>query len=121
MSIVTLTTGKLDGKKEYLFALERHYSSLDGEVNLRPYVYSVDNSGISARWRGSGLAWPVLDAQLSNEDNKILCVLHRGDSFINPGNALNSTRLAAYYWNGFGFSGINDSLKCESCLKLFDE
>ena len=121
MSIVTLTTGKLDGKKEYLFALERHYSSLDGEVNLRPYVYSVDNSGISARWRGSGLAWPLLDAQLSNEDNKILCVLHRGDSFINPGNALNSTRLAAYYWNGFGFSGINDSLKCESCLKLFDE
>ena len=121
MSIITLTSGKLDGKNEYLFALEKHFSSLDGEISLRPYVYSVNNSGISARWRGSGLAWPLLDAQLSHDNDKILCVLHRGDSFINPGNTLNSKRIAAYRWNGFGFSGINDSLKCESCLKLFDE
>ncbi len=121
MSIITLTSGKLDGKNEYLFALEKHYSSLDGEIALRPYVYTVNNSGISARWRGSGLAWPLLDAQLSLEDNKILCVLHRGDSFINPGKSLNAKRLATYQWNGFGFSGINDSLKCESCLKMFDE
>jgi poly-gamma-glutamate synthesis protein (capsule biosynthesis protein) len=121
MSIVTLTSGKLDGKNQFLFALEKHFSTLDGEVSLRPYVYSVNGSGISARWRGSGLAWPLLDAQLSIEDNNVLCVLHRGDSFINPSKALYSSRLAAYKWNGFGFSGINDSLKCESCLKLFDE
>ncbi len=121
LSIITLTSGKLDGKNDYLFALEKHFSTLDGEINLRPYVYSVNDNGISARWRGSGLAWPLLDAQLSKDDNKILCVLHRGDSFINPGKALNSNRLAAYKWNGFGFSGINDSLKCESCLKMFEE
>ena len=121
MSIITLTSGKLDGKNEFLFALEKHFSTLDGEISLRPYVYNVNGSGITAIWRGSGLAWPLLDAQLSIEDNNVLCVLHRGDSFINPSKALDSRRLAAYKWNGFGFSGINDSLKCESCLKLLEE
>ena len=121
MPIVTITTGKLDGKNDFLFALEKHFSSLDGETGLRPYVYSVDNHGIYARWRGSGLAWPIIDAQLSPEENQTLYALHRGDSFIQPDKNANSKHVAVYRWNGFGFSGINDTIKCFSCLKLFEE
>ena len=120
-SIVTLNSGKIDGKTDYLFALERHYSSLDNEVSLRPYVYSINNQGIYARWRGSGLAWPLLDAMLLPDDNQILCALHRGDSFINPNNNSRKPHVAAYKWNGFGFTGNNDTTKCKSCQNLFEK
>jgi len=101
--------------------LEKHYSSLDREISLRPYVYSVDNNGIYARWRGSALAWPIIDALISPDNNKTLCVLHRGDSFIKIDKTNKIKRFAAYKWNGFGFTGIDDSKVCESCAKLFEE
>ncbi|MCX6234432.1 MAG: CapA family protein [Bacteroidetes bacterium] len=119
VSVISITSSKLDGVNEYLFTLERHYSSLDGEISLRPYVYSADNKGLIAKWRGSALAWPLLDAVISPLDNKVLCALHRGDSFVNPDSTATQTHIAAYIWNGFGFTGINDSLICESCKKLF--
>jgi hypothetical protein len=98
-----------------LFTLEKHFSSLDNEVALRPYVYNVDRIGITARWRGSGLAWPILDAIVSPDNEQVLCALHRGDAFIDPGNIITDYRTAAYQWNGFGFKKINDSVSCESC------
>ncbi len=119
MSIVTATTAKLDGANEYLFTLEKHFSSLDKEVNLRPYVYSVHDKGISAKWRGSALAWPFLDAQISPHNNKILCVLHRGDAFVNLDKKNITKRVATYQWNGFGFSGVADSLAYKDCKELF--
>jgi len=121
MSIVSISSSKLDGENEYLFTLERHYSSLDRETSLRPYVYSIDNKGLIAKWRGSALAWPLLDAVISPYDNKILCALHRGDSFINLDTSETNIRVAAYIWNGFGFTGIADSITCECCKKLFSE
>ncbi|MCX6236647.1 MAG: CapA family protein [Bacteroidia bacterium] len=121
MSIVTITSGKLDEKHEYLFALEKHYSNLDSEISLRPYVYDIDYKGLFAKWRGSALAWPLLDAILSPYNNKILCALHRGDSFIIPDKTTTTTRVVAYQWSGFGFKGINDSTICESCRKLLVE
>jgi hypothetical protein len=91
--------------KAFLFRLERHFSTLDKEAAPRPYVYEVGPNGLIARWRGSGLAWPLLDAEMlpENEDG-ILCALHRGDSFLAPDPAATGTRLAAYRWNGFGFT-----------------
>lgn len=121
MSIVTITSARLDDQREYLFALEKHYSSLDGEISLRPYVYDADDKGLIAKWRGSALAWPLLDAVISPCNSNILCALHRGDSFINPDKTNASTRIAAYEWNGFGFKGINDSTIIKSCRKLFLE
>ena len=67
-----------------IFHASRHYSSIDGEVNLRPYVYIADDKGLVAKWRGSALAWPLLDAMISPKDSKIICALHRGNSFIMP-------------------------------------
>lgn len=119
MSIISASSCKLDGENEYLFTLENHFSSLDREINVRPYVYSLDNKGLIARWRGSALAWPLIDAQISTVDNKILCALHRGDSFIKLDKTKNNKRLAAYEWNGFGFNGISDSLSCKECEKLY--
>ncbi|MEN6459853.1 MAG: CapA family protein [Syntrophomonas sp.] len=121
MSIISITSSKLDDKNEFLIILERHYSNMDGETNIRPYVYQVDDKGLIAKWRGSALAWPLLDATISPYDNSILCALHRGDSFINPDSTNTSTRVAAYKWNGFGFTGLSDSVTCKSCEKLFSK
>ncbi|MFH1213351.1 MAG: CapA family protein [Candidatus Neomarinimicrobiota bacterium] len=120
-SIITAANSKLDDKHEYLFTLEKYYSKLDGEVNLRPYVYLIEDRGLIPKWRGSALAWPLLDALISLEDNTVLYALHRGDSFINLSQKVTSTRVAAYKWNGFGFSGISDSLICRSGRKAFFE
>jgi poly-gamma-glutamate synthesis protein (capsule biosynthesis protein) len=121
MSIISISSSKFDGKNEYLFTLENHYSSLDSETNQRPYVYSLDNKGLIARWRGSALAWPLIDAQISPENDNILCVLHRGDSFIKPDKTIKNTRVSAYVWNGFGFKGLSDSITCKLCEKLYNE
>jgi len=119
--IVTISCVKLDGQNDYLLMLEKHFSNMDNEINLRPYVYSVDKQGIFARWRGSALAWPILDLVVSPDDNKTICVLHRGDSFIKIDKTNTITRLAAYKWNGFGFTGLDDLLMSESCRKLLKE
>ena len=98
-----------------LLSLERHNSSIDDEVGLRPYVYAVGPHGLIARWRGSALAWPLIDAVESKDG--VLCALHRGDSFLMPDPATKTTRIAAYRWNGFGFSGIATPTECEAILR----
>jgi len=118
MSLVMIGSGKLDDRRDYLFTLENHYSSLDKENSLRPYVYDIDRKGLFAKWRGSALAWPLLDALLLPANPTIVCALHRGDSFINPDKSATNNRVAAYRWNGFGFKGVSDSTTCESCRKL---
>ncbi len=120
MSIISISSSKLDGVNEYLFILEKHYSSLDNEYNVRPYVYDMDAKGLVAKWRGSALAWPLIDAQISSINHKILCALHRGDSFIKPDKTTKIIRVAAYEWNGFGFKGVPDSITCATCRKLYD-
>jgi len=119
MSVISVNSCQFDGVNQYLFMLEKHYSSLDREMNVRPYVYSLDDKGLIARWRGSALAWPLIDARISPANNKILCALHRGDSFINPDKMCRKTRVEAYTWNGFGFNGISDSIVCKACEELY--
>jgi poly-gamma-glutamate synthesis protein (capsule biosynthesis protein) len=103
----------------YLFTLERHPSTLDGEDGVRPYVYDATDHGLVARWRGSALAWPLLDAMFLPEDPGILCALHRGDSFLVLQPGARGTRTAAYRWNGFGFSGIDDPAALAQCSRRF--
>ena len=98
-----------------LLTLERHSSSIDDEVGLRPYVYAIGPNGLIARWRGSALAWPLIDAV--ETDHGILCALHRGDSFLLPDPATKTTRIAAYRWNGFGFTGVETPPECEPMLR----
>jgi len=100
-----------------LLSLERHTSSIDDEVGLRPYVYAVGPHGLIARWRGSALAWPLIDAVESKDG--VLCALHRGDSFLLADPATKKTRIAAYRWNGFGFTGIETPSECEPILRQF--
>lgn len=121
LRLAAIAASRLDGKNEYLFTLERHYSPIDREIGLRPYVYSVTPQGLVAKWRGSALAWPLLDATLLPDDETILCGLHRGDSFIDLQPDSKRIRVAAYRWNGFGFSGVDDPAvmqKCRQCLGL---
>jgi poly-gamma-glutamate synthesis protein (capsule biosynthesis protein) len=120
MSIVSISQSKLDGKKDFLITLEKHYSTIDSAVNLRPYVYTIERTGLVANWRGSALAWPLLDAVISADEKHYLCALHRGDSFIELNPNAKNTRIALYRWNGFGFTGVNDSTVCENCRKYFN-
>lgn len=109
-----LTTAMAD--EPLLLSLEQHRSSIDDEVGLRPYVYAVGAHGLIARWRGSALAWPLIDAVESKDG--ILCALHRGDSFLMPDPATKTTRIAAYRWDGFGFRGIETPKECDAVLRL---
>jgi poly-gamma-glutamate synthesis protein (capsule biosynthesis protein) len=99
-----------------LFAIEKHPSSIDNETGPRPYVYAVGPSGLIARWRGSALAWPLIDAVESGTG--AICALHRGDSFLLPDAANPATRLAAYRWNGFGFAGIPTPPECHQAFDI---
>ncbi|HUI57824.1 MAG TPA: hypothetical protein VLY04_22760 [Bryobacteraceae bacterium] len=86
---------------------------------MRPYVYEIQDSGLVARWRGSALAWPLRDAALLPGGDGLLCALHRRDSFIELQPGSEGVRTAAYRWNGFGFSGVDDPDVLERCRKLF--
>ena len=112
------------GKPPMLLTLERHRSSMDLEDGLRPYVYDVTPHGLVARWRGSALAWPLLDASVIEDaqGQSYLCALHRGDSFImlNPAHP-SAPRIQLYRWNGFGFSGVNDAALTERCRAGYAE
>ena len=98
------------GTEPLLLSLERHPSSIDNEIGIRPYVYAVGPHGLIARWRGSALAWPLLDAVAT--DKGTLCALHRGDSFLLSDPEAKETHIAAYRWNGFGFRGIDTPSVC---------
>ncbi|MCE5244945.1 MAG: CapA family protein [Syntrophobacteraceae bacterium] len=119
--ILSIEKMPVDGQsgKELLFTLERHYSSMDGEEGLRPCVYEARPDGLVSRWRGTSLAWPLRDAVYLAED-KILCALHRGDSFVSLRPESGDTRVAAYRWNGFGFSGVHDPDTVNRCRECFD-
>jgi hypothetical protein len=110
--------------KEFLFTLETHPSSIDKEIGPRPYVYDVSPHGLIAKWRGSALAWPLLDGKLihtaSESDVDYLCALHRKDSFIALNPKTQETRTAVYKWNGFGFSGVNDATLNAQCESVFN-
>jgi poly-gamma-glutamate synthesis protein (capsule biosynthesis protein) len=107
--LLSIDSGRLAGAdaEPLLLILERHSSSLDNEEGVRPYVYAVGEHGLIARWRGSALAWPLLDAAVDDASGTI-CALHRGDSFLSLDRDSVTTRTAVYRWNGFGFSGVED-------------
>lgn len=104
--------------REYLFTLERHFSPLDREQGLRPCVYETRPDGLAPVWRGSALAWPLVDAAFLPGNREVLCALHRGDSFLAPHPQSKDTRVAAYRWKGFGFSGIHDEEVIMSCREF---
>lgn len=113
-----------DTNEHFLLTLENHHSSIDKEMGPRPYVYKVTEHGLVAKWRGSALAWPLIDAALipaPDDRADYLCALHRKDSFIalNPDNT--ETRTSVYEWNGFGFSGTEDPSLDNQCLRKFDK
>ena len=108
------------GSSPLIFTLERHRSSLDEEDGLRPYVYAVGPRGLIAKWRGSALAWPLIDAVIQKSSG-VVCALHRTDSFVTLDPHSQGTRVAAYRWNGFGFDGIDDPAAVRGCEKLFQQ
>lgn len=118
MPIISLEYAKLEGENDFVFILERHFSNMDHENGIRPYVYSVGKDGLTAKWRGSALAWPLLDAAIMPGNEQFLCATHRGDSFINPDEKNTQVRVAVYKWNGFGFSGVENSEECTECALL---
>lgn len=109
------------GEAPKLVMLERHPSPLDGEDGPRPYVYDLGNTGLITRWRGSALAWPLLDTSLVTGADGVqrLCALHRGDSFLHLDPTTPETRTALYSWNGFGFAAAQEDAADQACRNLF--
>jgi hypothetical protein len=122
--LLSLDIGKLNPaneNQEYLFTLERHRSSIDQEEGPRPYVYEVTPRGLIAKWRGSALAWPLVDGRLITESGvDYLCALHRNDSFLMLNPSSSATRTIVYRWNGFGFSGLEDVKLQNLCNTVFN-
>jgi hypothetical protein len=121
MPLVSVQAGKLAGPQGpgYLFTLERRPSTIDGEDGLRPYVYEAGPKGLVARWRGSALAWPLLDAALLPGRDGLLCALHRRDSFVVLQPDSTGVRTAVYRWNGFGFTGVEEPSALAACREMF--
>jgi poly-gamma-glutamate synthesis protein (capsule biosynthesis protein) len=124
-AILALDRGRLAADQPpLLFTLERHLSPIDDEDGPRPYVYEVTPHGLVARWRGSALAWPLLDATLiaDTAGRAYLCALHRGDAFVMLDTSKSvSLRTQVYVWNGFGFSGVADTELATRCARQFDQ
>ncbi len=125
--LLSLEAGALaPGQPALLFTVERQPSSLDGEDGPRPYVYQPTGHGLVARWRGSALAWPLIEARLIRDPagQAFVCARHRADSFIllDPAGAGQAkTRTAVYAWNGFGFSGVTRSELTTRCDEVSSE
>ncbi len=111
-----------DSSKVFLFSLEQHLSSIDQEVGPRPYVYEVTPHGLVAKWRGSALAWPLIDAKVIKNEAGLdfICALHRSDSFLLLNPVSKETRTIVYKWNGFGFSGMEDEKLSSTCRSYFN-
>ena len=70
--------------------------------------------GVAALWRG-----PYWMRHSCLGGDGVLCALHRRDSFLvlQPNSV--GPRMAAYRWNGFGFSGVDDSNVLDRCKSPF--
>lgn len=61
-----------------------------------------------------------VDAALLPEGGGVLCALHRRDSFLVLQPTSNGVRTAAYRWNGFGFSGVDNAEVLNRCRAMFE-
>ena len=118
-----------------LLLLEDRYSNLDKRVAPRPYVYALDpppragGSGrLRALWRGSALAYPLIDAVVMPSSGKgdVLCALHEASSFLAGPAVVDAgaptapgTLTLAYRWNGFGFSRAMSEVDQRACATRY--
>lgn len=106
------------GEAPSLMVLEDHFSSMDGRVAPRPYLYRVTPQGLRARWRGTALAYPLLDvAVLPGVQADVLCALHGGGSFLVPAPDQPAHSMA-YVWNGFGFAAAPEAAQ-QACQQHY--
>lgn len=111
---------RMEDGTEALFMLLELYSDLDRMVGLRPHVYRLAQDGIRPLWRGSGLAFPLIDAipvKVGNRD--VLCALHSGGSFLSGVQNVQPPFVMVYQWNGFGFSAERDKTVLPQCQAIF--
>lgn len=109
------------GPPGWWFALRRTQAHFDGERALRPYVFRVEGQGVKDVWRGSALSWPLVAARLVDGEGpgeKILCALHRDDSFLHPRPETLGRRWAAYRPKAFGFTRIDTPAVVARCAQL---
>ncbi len=109
-----------DGSQILLLLLEL-YSDLDRTVGLRPHVYRVGKNGIQPLWRGSGLAFPLIDViPVHHGGGDVLCALHSGGSFLTGVQKSLPSFVMVYQWNGFGFTAVHDKTVEQKCQLVFE-
>ena len=120
--ILSVEAGRIiPGDPAQLVTLERHDSAFDHADDPRPYVYRITEHGLAARWRGTALAWPLIDVRLmaGQSGDTLLCALHRTDSFLELDPTAAGTRTASYRWSGFGFRNAADAAAERICAELY--
>jgi hypothetical protein len=111
--------GLAAGRPDSLLVLEDHASDLDGRVAPRPYVYAVRRTGLVAQWRGTALAYPLIDAVvLTAEGGDLLCALHADQSFLGGAGSA-GRRTLAYRWSGFGFAAARSPQEQQRCAERY--
>lgn len=121
LPLIRLAPFHLPDNSKALFMLVKVYSDLDHTIGIRPHVYRVGDDGIKPMWRGSGLAYPLIDAlPLQFGDKEILCALHAGGSFLTGINPVSPLHIMAYHWNGFGFSAERSKEAIKICNAHFE-
>lgn len=101
------------------FTLHAHWSDLDGEVGLRPYVWRVTGERWEDVWRGSSLARPLVAARLFDwAGTQLLCAIHRGDALLAPDPTTRARVRTVYRWTGFGFRAVEDAGAMRICEGL---
>jgi poly-gamma-glutamate synthesis protein (capsule biosynthesis protein) len=117
-----ISTIRLPDGELALFLLLELYSDLDRSKGIRPHVYRVSQRGILPLWRGSALAYPLIDAiPISTGKMDSLCALHARGSFLTGSQIDKQPFAMAYQWNGFGFAAIRDAEITHKCEALFED
>jgi len=113
---------RLPDGEQALFLLLELYSDIDRSKGIRPHVYRISQRGVLPLWRGSGLAYPLIDAiPLSNGKMDALCALHARGSFLTGLQSGQPPFVMAYQWSGFGFAALRDAEIVRRCETLFDD
>ena len=101
-----------------IFLTHRAFSDFDRKIAIRPAVYAWKDGALQALWKGSALAFPIEDADVTSDDRgDFICALHGPTVHFSDKPVPENMRIMPYYWNGFGFTRDSDPRRLERCVK----
>ena len=97
-------------------------SPFDQSMGLRPHIYSLREGRLHAEWRGSALAFPILDVLVQTDaaGRDFLCALHEARAHLSQSREPNGAPFTlAYRWQRFGFQADHSAALQQQCDHAF--